>query len=64
MIVELRSGDPAFVPEAKTDAAIALVSDSSVVTSWQGDDLGYDTPTSIIEPVTGLRVKKLVELQG
>lgn len=58
-IVELRSGDPAFVTEAKTDVALAKVIDRNAVTSWQGDGTGYDTPTSIIDPSPGLRVKKI-----
>lgn len=63
-IVELRSGDPAFVTEAKTDAALAKVIDRNAVTSWQGDSTGYDTPTSIIDPSAGLRVKKVGRTTG
>lgn len=58
-IVELRSGDPAFVPPCQADAAIAQVLDPNAVTSWQGDsDTGYDTPSQVIKPSNGMKVKK------
>ncbi|HWX10676.1 MAG TPA: hypothetical protein VNZ04_01565 [Trinickia sp.] len=58
-IVELRSGEPNLVPESKVDAAAAFVPEPTVVTSWQGDrDQGYDTPTGILAPFSGMRVKK------
>ncbi len=64
-IVELRSGEPTLVPCAEVDAAVALVSDSKHVSSWQGDDGdGYDTPSSVGQAVAGLRVKKFGRTTG
>ncbi|WP_322068251.1 Nal1-like putative serine protease [Paraburkholderia bannensis] len=58
-IVELRSGEPNLVPEAKVDAAAAFVPEPTVVTSWQGDlNQGYDTPTNTVTPSSGMQVKK------
>ena len=64
-IIELRSGTPPLVPLATCDAAIAAISDSQMVTSWQGGSIqGYDTPTRITAPSRGLRVKKVGRTTG
>ena len=64
-MIELRSGDPRLVPLMTLDAAAASVSNDSIVTSWQGDAKnGYDTPTSVIQPRSGLRVKKFGRTTG
>lgn len=64
-IAELRSGTPVLVPPMRLDAAVAVVPDDSVVSSWQGDECdGYDTPTHVVDPVPGLGVKKFGRTSG
>ena len=64
-IVELRSGTPTLVPMARCDAAVASITDESIVSSWQGDDVaGYDTPVNTATPFAGLRVKKTGRTTG
>ena len=63
-IIELRSGTPELVSLVHSDAAIATVPDKAIVSSWQGDNSGYDTPTETIEPISGLRVKKVGRTTG
>lgn len=63
-IVELRSGAPMLVPMVRADAAIGLISNDAAVSSWQGDAAGYDTPTVIAEPISGMRVKKCGRTTG
>jgi len=64
-IVELRSGVPALVPPCTADLAIGAVADERIVSSWQGDDEnGYDTPTTVSAPVSGMVVKKFGRTTG
>jgi len=64
-IVELRSGVPELVPVNQVDIAIAEVADDGVVSSWQGDDTdGYDSPDTIVVPISGTRVKKFGRSSG
>lgn len=64
-IVELRSGCPALVSPCREDIAIAEVTDASLLSSWQGDEAnGYDTPTRVASPRTGMRVKKFGRTTG
>ncbi|MDB6173804.1 MAG: hypothetical protein JWL59_3115 [Chthoniobacteraceae bacterium] len=64
-IIELRSGVPELVPVNRADAALGRVVDTNMVTSWQGDeDHGYDTPSTIADPVSGMRVKKFGRTTG
>ncbi|MEW6303438.1 MAG: hypothetical protein AB1705_08210 [Verrucomicrobiota bacterium] len=63
-IVELRSGDPMLVQVMQLDAAIAQVPDPTLVTSWQGDNTGFDTPANVASPAAGLRVKKVGRTTG
>jgi hypothetical protein len=64
-MVELRSGIPEIIPPMLVDAAIAIVDDDKLVTSWQGDKPnGYDTPSSALKPKAGLRVKKFGRTTG
>jgi hypothetical protein len=63
-IVEIRSGDPALVQVMRLDAAVAEVTNVNLVSSWQGDDDGYDTPANTISPVSGLAVKKTGRTTG
>jgi hypothetical protein len=57
-IVELRSAHYSHVPPAFFDAALAEAR-PELLSSWQGDDIsGYDTPSEIIRPFTGMAVKK------
>lgn len=64
-IVELRSGVPALVAPMRVDAAIAAVSDPDQLSSWQGDDAdGYDTPSQVVQPVSGMKVKKFGRTTG
>jgi len=64
-IVELRSGVPSLVPPCTADLAIGAVDDEAIVSSWQGDDEnGYDTPTAVSSPVSGMKVKKFGRTTG
>ncbi|HEY8751025.1 MAG TPA: hypothetical protein VIM11_23775 [Tepidisphaeraceae bacterium] len=64
-MVELRSGVPALVQPMSLDAAFGEVTDPSIISSWQGDDVdGYDTPGSVLEPTAGIRVKKFGRTTG
>ena len=64
-MVELRSGEPSLVAPCREDVAIAEITDADLVSSWQGDEQqGYDTPTAIAEPKTGLKVKKFGRTTG
>jgi hypothetical protein len=63
-IVELRSGDPSFVPCSTADLAIARVEDEDLVSSWQGSRDGYDTPTKTADPSFGLEVQKVGRTTG
>ena len=64
-ICELRSGEPALVPPAREDIAIAMVPSPGKVSSWQGDNTsGYDTLTIIVAPKSGSRVKKFGRTTG
>jgi hypothetical protein len=64
-IVELRSGDPPLVQLMRLDAAIGEVTNPQAVSSWQGDNAnGYDTPTAVKSPRSGLRVKKVGRTTG
>lgn len=56
-IIEIRSGNPHFVPKNRADAAIARVMDLNLVTSMQGGF--FETPTTTTVPQVGLRVKKV-----
>ena len=62
---ELRSGNPFLVRAVNVDAALGEVTDEDVVSSWQGNEHdGYDTPTTIVEPYPGMRVKKFGRTTG
>jgi hypothetical protein len=63
-IAELRSGEPSLVNPCREDVAIARVPNSAVVSSWQGDDDGYDTPGTAAAPSSGMRVKKFGRTTG
>lgn len=63
-IIELRSGTPALVPLVRADAAIARVPDRKQVSSWQGDQDGFDTPKNTTQPVSGMAVKKFGRTTG
>ena len=54
-IVETRSGDPGLVPPNRVDAAVGIVTNQNLVSSWQGDqDEGFDTPDNIAVNVGGV----------
>lgn len=63
-IHELRSGNPEFVDPCEVDAALARVTNSAAVSSWQGDASGYDTPSHIAPPVSQMPVKKFGRTTG
>jgi hypothetical protein len=64
-MVELRSGVPGLVTPMMLDAAYAVVRDSRMISSWQGDDLdGFDTPDTIASPRSGMKVKKFGRTTG
>jgi hypothetical protein len=62
--VEIRSGIPDLVPANRADLAIAKVPNARSVSSWQGSEAGYDTPTTSSHPITGQEVKKIGRTSG
>jgi hypothetical protein len=53
------------VPPGKEDVAIGRVVRSDSVSSWQGSGAGgYDTPTKIVAPSSGMSVKKFGRTTG
>jgi hypothetical protein len=64
-IVELRSGDPGLVSLNRVDAALGIITNQASVTSWQGDEHeGFDTPANIVDPFSGMSVKKIGRTTG
>lgn len=63
-MIELRSGIPSLVKPMLIDAATAEVNDPTIISSWQGDDTGFDTPNTVIPPRSGMRVKKFGRTTG
>jgi hypothetical protein len=64
-IHELRSGNPEFVIPCEVDAALARVTNSAIISSWQGDDaFGYDTPSAVALPTSQTPVKKFGRTTG
>jgi hypothetical protein len=57
-IHELRSGDPNWVVPCDTDLALARATNDDAITSWQGANPGYDTPSDVASPVSEMAVKK------
>lgn len=57
-IQELRSGSLHFVDPSEMDAALAQATNSAILSSWQGDASGYDTPTQTHTPTSQMRVQK------
>lgn len=64
-IVELRSGFHGLVSPMGLDAACGIVAQPDPVTSWQGEGNGsFDTPTTVSQPVSGMKVKKFGRTTG
>lgn len=63
-IIELRSGIPFLVAPCTLDVAMARVDVPSEVSSWQGGDPGFDTPTAVKDPEIGMKVKKFGRTTG
>jgi hypothetical protein len=63
-MTELRSGVPGLVPPCRDDLAIATVPDLDLVSSWQGDADGFDTPVLAASPAPGMPVKKIGRTTG
>jgi hypothetical protein len=63
-ISALRSGNPEMVVPCGEDIAIAEVVLPNRVSSWQGDKNGCDTPSGIVDPKSGMRVKKVGRTSG
>jgi hypothetical protein len=63
-VIPLRSGDFRHVAPCEEDVALGLILKPDSVTSWQGDAEGYDTPTAVADPVSGMRVKKIGRTTG
>jgi hypothetical protein len=64
-ICELRSGVPALVSPGREDVALAEVPDPGLVSSWQGEGTGsYDTPSGVVSPRSGMRVRKIGRTTG
>jgi hypothetical protein len=65
LIDELRSGSPNFVNPCSADLALARATNPQIVSSWQGDNVnGYDTPKTVIAPLTMMAVKKFGRTTG
>ncbi len=62
--IALHSGDPMHVNPCEEDLALGKIIDPDGVTSWQGDEEGYDTPTDIVDPKAGMPVKKTGRTTG
>ena len=62
--IPLHSGDPRHVNPCEEDVAIGLITEPEGVSSWQGGDDGYDTPTDIVNPRAGMSVKKAGRTTG
>jgi hypothetical protein len=61
--VKLESGDPNQVSKQELDAAIFNISNSDVLSSYQGPRF-YDTPAATANPFAGMRVKKVGRTTG
>ncbi len=64
LTLPLQSGDPRHVDPCEHDLALGRILDLDGVTSWQGDDEGYDTPKEIVDPKAGMAVKKTGRTTG
>jgi hypothetical protein len=62
--VELRQGHWSHGSICEIDAAIGILLNSNYVTSWQGDEIGYETPTEIVDPEGRMQVKKFGRSSG
>jgi len=63
--VALQTGSLGIVAACEEDVALGRILDKDRVSSWQGDpNEGYDTPTEIVDPKPGLRVKKFGRTTG
>jgi hypothetical protein len=63
-VIPMHSGDPRHVSPAEEDLAIGLVNDPDGVSSWQGGEDGYDTPTETVDPRATLGVMKTGRTTG
>jgi hypothetical protein len=63
-MVALRFGDPGSVRPCEEDVALGRLLDPGLLSSWQGDAAGYDTPVEVGDLETGMRVKKYGRSSG
>jgi hypothetical protein len=62
--VPLHSGNPMHVSPCEEDIALGRITDLAGVTSWQGDENGYDTPVDVVDPKAGMPVMKTGRTTG
>lgn len=58
-VIPLLFGDPTNSSPCEEDVALGKVLDPDLLTSWQGDASGFDTPIKVVEPEDRMRVKKI-----
>src|ERR1019366_1084037 len=63
-LVPMASGNPSHVSPSKFDAALAIVEKPALLTSWQGNADGYETPATMADPYPGMVVKKTGRTTG
>ena len=62
--IAMHSGNPKHVDPCQEDIAIGKLLVPDRVSSWQGGDDGYDTPTTIVDPEPDMKVKKIGRTTG
>jgi hypothetical protein len=62
--VELHQGHWSHGAICEIDAAIGTLFNPKYVTSWQGDETGYETPVDVADPEGRMRVKKFGRSTG
>lgn len=62
--IAMQSGNPKHVPPCEEDIALGRITLPDSVSSWQGGEDGYDTPTEIVDPEPDMRVKKIGRTTG
>jgi hypothetical protein len=62
--IAMHSGNPKHVPPCEEDVALGRITLPDSVSSWQGGEDGYDTPTEIVDPEPDMKVKKVGRTTG
>lgn len=64
-IMILQGGHIDYIKPLTEDVALAKITGTKPISSWQGNENnGYNTPISILEPKTNMRVKKIGRTTG